>query len=90
MSIKVFWTRQGQILGTVTGEDSSSIEVENPVVIVTGPQGVALVPLLLVTQETVATFNKSEILLGGVLYEPQDELRNHYSSQFGSGIQLLT
>lgn len=90
MSVKLFWTQQGQVLGTVTKEDGNTITVENPVTIVAGSQGVSLMPLLMFAEQEVATFNKEELLLNGEVFVPKDELRNHYSSQFGSGVQLLT
>lgn len=90
MEIMLFWTQQGQILGQVTSQSDNAIVVENPVVLMAGPQGVSMLPLLMFAEKQVAQFNRSELLMSGELFEPKDELRNHYSSQFGSGIQLLT
>lgn len=86
--IKIAFTSQGQIIGDWE-ELEDALEVENPAIINVTPQGVQLVPLLIITESNRIQVNYSDIL-GGALVEPVPQMRNVYNEQFGSGIQLLT
>lgn len=89
MSVKILWTDKGQILADVT-ETDEGYSLENPVFISPGGQGVQMLPVLMFTEEKKLTVTPEEICFNGQLFEPLKELRNHYTSQFGAGIQLLT
>lgn len=88
-NIKLAFTQLGQILGDFT-ETHEGWAVDNPVVVSAGPQGVQMLPLLMLAESTRITLTPGDFMLNAELFDPKDELRNHYSSQFGSGIQLLT
>lgn len=88
--VKILWTQQGQIISEVEAHSTDKWTIKNPAFVVPGPQGVSLIPVLALTEENETTIRASEILFGGELFTPATELRNYYSSQFGSGIQLLT
>lgn len=90
MGIKLMWTAQGMILANVVAEDSTKVELENPVYVILGPQGAQMMPILGLTEEEVLPIRKSELLYNAALIDPVTELRNHYSQSYGSGIQLLT
>ena len=91
--IKLVWTTQGQILGSfdqvtnVSGEVTYT--VENPVFVSPGPQGLNMMPVLMFSDEKQITLTKDDLRFEGQLFEPIVELRNAYTDQFGSGIQLL-
>lgn len=87
--VKIIWTAQGQILGEVT-EVYNGIQVENPVFLAPGPQGVSMMPVLMFSEEKTIVVSPEEVKFNGQQFEPITELRNHYNQQFGSGIQLLT
>ncbi|WEM34295.1 hypothetical protein [Xanthomonas phage X1] len=87
--IKLVWTTHGQILGEVTAK-GDGYEVENPVFISPGGQGVSMLPVNMFSDETKITLTKEDLRFGGHLFEPITELRNAYTQQFGSGIQLLS
>lgn len=86
--IKIAFMSQGQVIGDWTELDDR-LEVENPAIINMSPQGVQLIPLLIVTESNKIEVNYTDIL-GGALVEPVPQMRNVYSEQFGSGIQLMT
>lgn len=87
--VKLMWTAQGMILATVEGETSDTVTLDRPVYVLMGPQGASMVPILGLTDERELEIRKSELLFNGSMIDPVDELRNHYSKSFGSGIQLL-
>lgn len=89
MSVKILWTERGQILADVT-ETYEGFKLENPVFLSPGPQGVQMLPILMFTEEKTLVIPTSDVDFNGQLFEPITELRNHYTGQFGSGIQLLT
>lgn len=88
--VKILWTQQGQIISEVEQSASDQWTLRNPAFVVPGSQGVSLIPVLALAEENETSIRVSEILFGGELFTPATELRNYYSSQFGSGIQLLT
>lgn len=90
MTVKILWTEQGQILGDIIDDVyGDHYVIENPVFLSPGPQGVNMLPVLMFTEEKTLKVPYSQARFGGPL-EPLKELRNHYNSQFGAGIQLLT
>lgn len=88
-NIKLAWTQTGQILGAFK-ETYEGWEVENPVFVSPGPQGLSMLPVLMFSDQAKITLTKEDLRFNGELFEPIPELRNAYSQQFGSGIQLLT
>jgi hypothetical protein len=89
-NVKVLFTAKGPILADVIADDDHAFILENPVYVVPGQQGIVLMPILAMTQQTKLRLEKSEVEFCEQLFEPQLELRNYYSGQYGSGIQLLT
>lgn len=90
MSIKMFWNAQGMLLGDVLEVNEDHLVVEQPVYVIMGPNGASLVPILGLSDDTKVKIKHSELLFNASLVDPISELRNHYSSTFGSGIQLLS
>jgi len=89
MNIKIAYTDTGPIMGDFNETLNGDYTVENPVILQVGPQQIGIVPLLGFVKAKSITLKKSDIKYGDI-FDPQDDLRNHYSGQFGSGIQLAT
>ena len=92
MNIRIIFTKSGQIIGDISEDfagNNESISVDNPVLLMSGPQGVQFIPLLMLTTDTKVSLGRDEVLFNGETFEPVIELRNQYSQMFGSGIQLL-
>lgn len=91
MNIKLAYTDRGVLMGDFTEELGSpgSWTVDNPVFVNIGQNNVALVPFLSIAEEKQVRLTSDDIHFGG-LFTPVTDLRNHYSSQFGSGIQLVS
>lgn len=92
MNIRIIFTKSGQIIGDVTegfSAGQNTFLVDNPVLLMSGPQGVQFIPLLMLTTDTKVELGTDEVLFNGATFEPVVELRNQYSQMFGSGIQLL-
>ena len=91
MNIQVAFMTIGTIIGdweeVGTGTSQKEWKVTNPVVVVVGQNQLQLHPLLGLTTSKSCTIKESDLIFGG-LHEPQPDLRNHYSAQYGSGIQL--
>lgn len=86
-NIKIAFTKYfGQIIGEVTETLEDTVIIKNPCVVQISNQQLGFLPLLATTTEKEITINKSD-LVGG-LFTPESDLYNHFSSQFGSGIQL--
>jgi len=94
MNIRIIFTKSGQIIGDLSeqraGEATHAVTVDNPVLLMSGPQGVQFIPLLMLTTDTKVNLGRDELLFNGESFEPVTELRNQYSSMYGSGIQLLS
>lgn len=88
-NIKLAWTQQGQIIGDFSESRTGCYEVENPVFVSPGPQGLNMMPVLMFSEQTLITLTPADLRFDGELFEPLTELRNAYNQQFGSGIQLL-
>lgn len=93
-NIKLAWTQQGQIIGDFSeardgSNDQTNYWVENPVFVSPGPQGLNMMPVLMFSEQTRITLTPADLRFDGELFEPLTELRNAYTQQFGSGIQLL-
>lgn len=86
--VKLMWTAQGMILADVIDDTSDVVKIEDPVYVILGPQGAQMVPILGLTDARKLEIRKEELLFNAAMIEPVTELRNHYSSKFGSGIQL--
>lgn len=84
-----FIQNMGQVIADVEENLDGTFTFDKPVVIMPGPSGVQMAPLLMLTEETSLTLSKSEIMFGAALFDPIKELRNQYNSQYGSGIQLV-
>jgi hypothetical protein len=92
-NIKVAYTDNGPILGdfsTNNTEKGVVHTVENPVLLQQMGQQLGIVPVLGFTKAKSLQLPESEIKYNGELFEPQDELRNHWNGSFGSGIVLAT
>lgn len=89
-NIKLAWTQAGQILGDFSEGLNGSWLVDNAVFVSPGPQGLSMMPVLMFSEQTRITLTKEDLRFDGDLFEPLTELRNAYTQQFGSGIQLLT
>lgn len=92
MNIKLFITSIGQVLGEVVEETDIGFLVENPVNVTPSANGVSFFPILAFTQEKQLWIKRTAldfVSQSGQGLEPAVELRNHYSSQFGSGVQIL-
>ncbi len=91
MTVKIAFLSHGTLLGdfeenlSATGDRSWT--VNNPVMVITGPNQLQLYPFLAITEHKSVVVREDELRFGG-LFDPAVDLRNHYSSQFGSGIQL--
>lgn len=83
-------TTFGNLIGTFISSNDESVTLENACVITPERNGqMSLVPIVYsLSDETKFVLNKHH-LLGLSAYVPVTELRNAYSSQFGSGLQLL-
>ena len=93
MNIRIIFTKSGQIIGDISEDfagNNEIISVENPVLLMSGPQGVQFIPLLMLTTDTKVSLGRDEVLFNGATFEPVTELRNQYSQMYGSGIQLLS
>lgn len=90
MNIKLAYTDRGVIMGDFTENLSGNFwTVEKPVLVNIGANQVALVPFLSIAEEKQVRLTREDIHFGDI-FTPVTELRNSYSSQFGSGIQLMT
>ena len=91
MGINIIFTKSfGQVIGETTENLDGSVTVETPCVIQFGHENIALIPLLGATTEKSITL-KSDEIMGGKTFEPTTNIRNYYSTNFGStGIQLVT
>lgn len=88
MAIKIAYTKFGTIMGDFTEKLSGGAwNVEKPVFVNASPNNVSFFPFLGITQATSATLTEEDLNFGE-LFEPAAELRNYYSSEFGSGIVL--
>lgn len=91
MSVMIAYLAQGTLMGDFeeidTGTGEKSWKCEKPVFVSVQPNNVQLFPFLAVTTSDSVVIKENELRFGG-LFEPAPELRNHYSSQFGSGIQI--
>lgn len=92
-NIQVAYTDQGPLMGDfelVNTSKGVEYAVTNPVILQQMGQQLGMIPILGFTKSKTLTLSKSEIKYGGEVFDPQDDLRNHYNSQFGSGIVLAT
>ena len=87
MNIKIAFTKNGAIMGDFE-EENGYWRVNNPVYVAPQATNLALIPILGFCEESSFKLTRDEIQFGSELFTPAIELRNHYSTQFGSGIQL--
>jgi hypothetical protein len=80
---------QGLMIGDVVSNDSNlpsnDVVVENPCLVVTKQQGFMIVPFLQLVKETIVRVDLNDAAFK-TMFEPIDELRNHYAEVFGSVI----
>lgn len=92
--IKVAYTDLGPLMGEFSSAIDTSkgktYQVTNPVILQQMGQQLGIVPVLGFTKARTLTLALSDIKYNGELFEPQDELRNHWNQQFGSGLVLAT
>lgn len=88
--IGMVYHKMGLILGDISESiDGRSLTMSNPVmVIMKAGHNVTLVPLLAMCVEKEITMTKDECSFGAQIFEPVLDVRNTYSTQYGSGIQL--
>lgn len=88
MAIKIAFTKFGTVMGDFEEKMSGgAYTVTDPVMVSASPQSVGLFPFLAITTSKQITLKQDDLNFGEI-FEPAVELRNHYSSQFGSGIVL--
>ena len=87
MNIKIAFTKNGAVMGDFE-ENGSIWRVHKPVYVAPQMNNIALIPILGFCEEDALNLSRDEIQFCAGLFTPAAELRNHYSSQFGSGIQL--
>lgn len=91
MSVMIAYLAQGTLMGDFeeieTGTAEKAWKCDKPVFVSVQPNNVQLFPFLAITTSKEVVIKESDVRFGG-LFEPAPELRNHYSSEFGSGIQL--
>lgn len=64
----------------------AGIVIEQPMRLVPANNGVAFVPVLILTKESSVEFSLDELYFSGKIFEPQPELRNDYVKNFGGGV----
>ena len=89
--IRLFHTRHGMIVGDCNqklspGRNTSWI-IEKPALVAQSQSDITLIPLMQICIEDTIELRQEDIYFGGP-FEPIPEIRNHYSSIFGSGIQV--
>jgi hypothetical protein len=92
-NIKVAYTTIGPIIGDFDTENTSKgivYKVTNPMLLQQMGQQLGIVPVLGFTKSKVLSLPEADVHYNRELFEPQDELRNHWNSQFGSGLILST
>lgn len=92
-NVQIGYTEIGPMLGDWHANATSKgivYDVENPVLLQQMGQQLGFVPILGFTKSKRLQIAKNDLLYEGELFDPQDELRNHWNSQFGSGIVLST
>lgn len=90
MNIKLAYTDRGVIMGDFSENLSGNAwTVDNPVLVNIGANQVGLVPFLSIAEEKKIRLTRDDIHFGDI-FTPVTDLRNHYSAQFGSGIQLMS
>lgn len=93
--IGVVYTQFGQIIGEFTEIENMNLntvigyQIENPCVIQVGNKQIVLLPLLELVTENKLILKLEDIQFKGQIFTPVDQIRNHYTSQYG-GIQLIT
>lgn len=91
-NIKVAYTENGPLMGDFEESTGGTklYTVTNPVILQQMGQQLGIVPVLGFTKSKTLQLAAHEVKYNGELFEPQDELRNHWNSQFGSGLVLAT
>lgn len=92
-NVKVAYTDIGPLMGDFESTNTSKgvvYQVTNPVLLQQMGQQLGIVPVLGFTKSKSLSLPESEVKYNSELFEPQDELRNHWNSQFGTGIVLAT
>lgn len=87
--IKAVYTQMGLIMGDFTDETETSYEINNPVMIITQRENVALVPLLALMEESSIVIKKDSIM-SGKTFTPVLEIVNNYNATYGSGLVQVT
>lgn len=92
-NIKVAYTDVGPLMGDFESNRTSNgvvYEVTNPVILQQMGQQLGMIPILGFTKSKKLSLPEAELKYNKELFEPADELRNHWNSQFGSGLVLAT
>lgn len=90
MNIKVAFTKNGPVMADFHENLNDTYVAIDPVILQPGPNNKTMMfPLLGFVEEKKVTISKSDLNFDQ-LFTPVIELRNAYSTQFGSGLQLVT
>jgi len=85
MNIKFIKLVSGEDVLSELEEKEDTYVLKNPTRIIATQEGIGLGPLNPLLKGDKITVNKTHVVFIG---EPDDEIRNGYSAQFGSGIVL--
>lgn len=87
--IVIVYTVQGQLIGERVDDLSpaNGIKLRNPCLLVMNEKSVQFVPITQLTTDKEFRVCPEVMLFDGC-YEPVTEVRNQYSTIFGSGIQV--
>ncbi len=90
MTISVLYTKSfGQLIADVEENIDGTYTLNVPCIIQVGNNQVGLIPLLATVKEQKFQISKED-LISDKLFEPEDDIRNYYNSNYGSGLQLVT
>lgn len=88
--VRIFWTVTGMVMGTVFSRSAEQVVLEDAVFVIPTPQNIQFQPILALTVDKHLHISADKLQFGTTDgFEPLPEMRNQYSSHFGSGIQLL-
>ena len=90
MSISFVYSKHlGQIICDITENIDGSFTMSSPCIIQLGNNQVGLIPLFTTVKQKNFKISKEDLVFQE-LFEPEDDIRNYYSSNYGSGLQLVT
>lgn len=91
MAVKIFFTNMGQLIGNVDSEPlCESWTIEKPVILNPTSNGLQMFDLLSFSEDDKIVLTQDQLVIGTGPINPNRELENAYSQQFGSGIQIAS